>query len=240
MLSPNVRILKTLEIALPVPPPITLIPPEETRHARKRFANDHLARLSRSINRLTRPSVQNIDVHAQRAHLHFARVNGSSGIERDERGRGVGAAGRVANLHFGRERAVEPPVLVWGEGGAGGVDDAEGGEVEFPFGDATGHFDFEKVAGAAAKVGYVEFLHEAKEVFGVWVQGAAVVADCCGADGEVPAHYVEDYPGGGGVLEDGVGGGEGVVEGGDFAGLKAEAVSVDYAFGGAGGLLWNC
>lgn len=120
VLGPDVDVLEALEVAGLVLT-VSRIAPEEARHAREGFADDHLARLAGVVYRGAGRGVYDIDVHAQSTDLHLAGVDGSGWVEGYERCGGVGAAGGVADLDAGWEGAVEPAVLLWREGGAGGV-----------------------------------------------------------------------------------------------------------------------
>ena len=112
MLRPDIDILEALEVARFVLA-VSRVAPEEARHAREGFADDHLARLAGVVDRSAARGVDDIDVHAQRADLHLAGIDGPGWVEGDERCGCVGAAGGVADLDAGWEGAVEPSVLLW-------------------------------------------------------------------------------------------------------------------------------
>lgn len=112
VLCPDVDIVEALEVAGLVFA-ISRVAPEEARHAREGFADDHLARLTRVVDRGASRGVDDIDVHAQGTDLHFAGVDGPGRVEGYERCGGVCAAGGVADLDARWEGAVEPAVLLW-------------------------------------------------------------------------------------------------------------------------------
>jgi hypothetical protein len=112
VLRPDVDVGEALEVAGLVLA-VAFVAPEEARHAWEGFADDQLACFAGIIDRSTSCGVHDVYVHAQGADLHLASIDRSGWIESYERCGCVCAAGCVADLDAGWERAVEPFVLLW-------------------------------------------------------------------------------------------------------------------------------
>ncbi|KFY83046.1 hypothetical protein V500_10201, partial [Pseudogymnoascus sp. VKM F-4518 (FW-2643)] len=141
---------------------------------------------------------------AEGGGLDFAHVDGEEGVRRAEEGYDIRPPRDGGEL----------------DGGAGGVDSAEGGEG--CSGAAVGLreeglgvllLEEGEVFGGGAEVGYGEGVDEVGHGhFGGGAEGGAVVDDDGGADGEGGDEPVPHHPGGGGVVEEAGGGAEVAVD----------------------------
>lgn len=151
MLRPDVG-AELLEIAGSVDL-VPFVSPEVDGHGREGLADDHLASLAGVRNGFARFRIHDVDVVAEREHLHFADVHGSAGVRGDEGGCDLGAACGVADLNLFREGSVEPTVLLGGKGRAGAVHHSQVRQVVGVLGFGLRHLQLQQVAGGGSEVG---------------------------------------------------------------------------------------
>ena len=81
VLSPDVYVGETLEVARLVLLIVCRVAPEEAGHAGEGLADDQLACVAGVVDRGAGSRVHDVDVHAQSADLHFAGVDWARGVE---------------------------------------------------------------------------------------------------------------------------------------------------------------